>query len=66
MPGDHRKNVPESGGVRQLQFLHLARDVKYLEERGYRTERVRCVDMFPHSGHVECVVKLEKMPLSFY
>ena len=22
MPGDHRKNVPESGGVRQLQFLH--------------------------------------------
>ncbi len=44
----------------------LARDVKYLEERGYRTERVRCVDMFPHSGHVECVVKLGKMPLSFY
>lgn len=38
----------------------LARDVKYLEERGYRTERVRCVDMFPHSGHVECVVKLKK------
>lgn len=38
----------------------LARDVKYLEERGYRTERVRCVDMFPHSGHVETVVKLKK------
>lgn len=36
----------------------LARDVKYLEERGYRTERVRCVDMFPHSGHVETVVLL--------
>ena len=34
----------------------LARDVKYLEERGYRTERVRCVDMFPHSGHVETVI----------
>ena len=38
----------------------LARDVKYLEERGYRTERVRCVDMFPHSGHVETVVLLSK------
>ncbi|WP_419014100.1 class I SAM-dependent RNA methyltransferase, partial [Gallintestinimicrobium sp.] len=38
----------------------LARDVKYLEERGYRTERVRCVDMFPHSGHVESVVLLSK------
>lgn len=38
----------------------LARDVKYLEERGYRTERVRCVDMFPHSGHVETVVLLSR------
>ena len=38
----------------------LARDVKYLEERGYRTERVRCVDMFPHSGHVETVVLLSQ------
>lgn len=36
----------------------LARDVKYLEERGYRTERVRCVDMFPHSGHVETVIMM--------
>lgn len=39
----------------------LARDVKYLEERGYRTERVRCVDMFPHSGHVETVCLLSKL-----
>ena len=39
----------------------LARDVKYLEERGYRTERVRCVDMFPHSGHVEAVCLLSKL-----
>lgn len=39
----------------------LARDVKYLEERGYRTERVRCVDMFPHSGHVETVCLLTRI-----
>ncbi len=39
----------------------LARDVKYLEKRGYRTERVRCVDMFPHSGHVETVCLLSKL-----
>lgn len=39
----------------------LARDVKYLEERGYRTERVRCVDMFPHSGHVETVVLMSRV-----
>ena len=30
----------------------LARDVKYLNERGYAVERVRCCDMFGMSGHV--------------
>ena len=44
----------------------LARDVKYLEERGYRTERVRCVDMFPHSGHVETVVLLSKLKVDHH
>lgn len=34
----------------------LARDVKYLEENGYAVKRVRCVDMFPQSGHVETVI----------
>ena len=36
----------------------LARDVKYLGERGYVVKRVRCCDMFGHSGHVETVVML--------
>lgn len=36
----------------------LARDVKYLGERGYRVEKVRAVDMFPGSVHVETVVLL--------
>ena len=36
----------------------LARDVKYLGECGYRVERVRTVDMFPWSGHVETVCLL--------
>ena len=36
----------------------LARDVKYLGERGYRVERVRGVDMFGMSGHVETCVLL--------
>ena len=31
----------------------LARDVKYLGERGYEVDRVRCCDMFGMSGHVE-------------
>ena len=38
----------------------LARDVKYLDERGYAVERVRCCDMFGMSGHVETVVLLSQ------
>ena len=37
----------------------LARDVKYLDERGYAVERVRCCDMFGMSGHVECVIMMQ-------
>lgn len=36
----------------------LARDVKYLGERGYQVEKVRCCDMFGHSTHVETVCLL--------
>ena len=36
----------------------LARDVKYLRENGYELDRVKAVDMFPHTVHVETVVLL--------
>lgn len=39
----------------------LARDVKYLGERGYEVQRVRCCDMFPMSGHVETVCLMSKV-----
>ena len=38
----------------------LARDLTVLLERGYRAERVCCVDMFPFTGNVETVVLLSK------
>lgn len=38
----------------------LARDLKYLDENGYRTVEVQPVDMFPHTSHVECVVRLQR------
>ncbi|BCJ87099.1 23S rRNA (uracil(1939)-C(5))-methyltransferase RlmD [Effusibacillus dendaii] len=36
----------------------LARDLRYLEDRGYQTQQVQPVDMFPHTFHVECVVSM--------
>ena len=39
----------------------LARDVKYLGENGYEVKRVRTVDMFGMSGHVETVVLMSKV-----
>lgn len=35
-----------------------ARDCKYLEENGYKVEKIQPFDMFPRTKHVECVVKL--------
>lgn len=38
----------------------LARDLKYLCERGYEVQRVRPVDQFPMTVHVESVVCLKR------
>lgn len=38
----------------------LARDLAYLDERGYRTIEVQPVDMFPHTAHVETVVLMSR------
>ncbi|PAB58161.1 23S rRNA (uracil(1939)-C(5))-methyltransferase RlmD [Anaeromicrobium sediminis] len=38
----------------------LARDLKYLDENGYKTVEAQPVDMFPHTTHVETVTLIEK------
>ena len=37
-----------------------ARDCAILGELGYKTEKVRGVDLFPRTTHVECVILLER------
>jgi 23S rRNA (uracil1939-C5)-methyltransferase len=37
----------------------LARDLAALDKRGYRTRRVRPVDLFPHTFHVETLAELQ-------
>ena len=39
----------------------LARDLRILCDGGYELEKVRAVDQFPHTGHIETVVKLRRM-----
>jgi 23S rRNA (uracil1939-C5)-methyltransferase len=39
----------------------LARDLASFVARGYRLERVRPFDLFPHTPHVECVARLTRL-----
>lgn len=39
----------------------LARDLRILEDAGYRTVEVQPVDMFPWTVHVECVILMSRM-----
>ena len=53
-------------GVKRIVYVSckptsLARDLAVFKERGYRAERVCCVDMFPFTGNVETVVLLSKL-----
>ena len=37
----------------------LVRDLVLLQEYGYKVKRACCVDMFPHTNHIETIVQLE-------
>ncbi len=38
-----------------------ARDARWLEENGYRTEKVQPVDLFPRTKHCECITALTRI-----
>ena len=54
------KMAPEKVVYVSCDSATLARDVKYLGERGYEVKRVKTVDMFPWSGHVETVCLMSR------
>lgn len=39
----------------------LSRDLRFLNEKGYRPKTAQPVDMFPWTGHVECVVLMSRV-----
>ena len=52
-------------GVERLVYIackptSLARDLEMIQGRGYKVEKIACVDLFPNTVHVETVVLLSK------
>jgi 23S rRNA (uracil1939-C5)-methyltransferase len=52
-------------GARRIVYVScnpttLAPDAQQIVEAGYRLAKVRPVDMFPHTPHIECVALLER------
>lgn len=57
-------------GAKQIIYVSckptsLARDLKIFVEKGYKVEKVRCVDMFPHTPHTEVVCKIVRNDKGF-
>mgnify|MGYP001056726904 FL=1 len=39
----------------------LARDIEIFQERGYRVERIACIDLFPATYHVETIALMSRI-----
>ena len=59
--GIHPKAINKIIDFNPQQFIYisckptsLVRDLPVFIERGYKVEKIKCIDMFPHTTHVEC------------
>ncbi|KNF08407.1 23S rRNA (uracil-5-)-methyltransferase RumA [Gottschalkia purinilytica] len=66
--GIHPKAIHKIIDFNPEQFIYvsckptsLARDLPIFVERGYKVEKVKCVDMFPMTPHVECVTLMSRV-----
>jgi len=66
--GIHPKALPKiiNYGVDKLVYVSckpssLARDLAVFKDSGYQVDKIRLVDMFPHTPHVESIVRLQKV-----
>ena len=53
-------------GVDEIVYISckptsLARDLETIIRRGYRVDKVSCVDQFPRTSHCETIVKLQRV-----
>ena len=58
-------------GVERLVYIackptSLARDLEMIQGRGYKVEKIACVDLFPNTVHVETVVLLSHKKADSY
>lgn len=65
--GLDRSLMDAAAGVKAKRLVYvscnpatLAKDCSYLLGNGYKVEWVQPVDMFPHTAHVECVVRIQR------
>jgi 23S rRNA (uracil-5-)-methyltransferase RumA len=66
--GIHPKSIdkiidfnPETFVYVSCNPVTLVRDLNIFEGKGYVIKRVKCVDQFPRTPHVECVVGIQKV-----
>ncbi|WP_352169703.1 23S rRNA (uracil(1939)-C(5))-methyltransferase RlmD [Proteiniborus sp. MB09-C3] len=66
--GIHPKAIQKIIDFEPEEFIYvscnpksLARDLPVFEERGYKVQKVKCMDMFPHTPHTECVTICRKI-----